>query len=360
MENPLPSDQNLTYPDDRRKILYYFFMVSHLLTASAVLPVTGAVSQSSAIDARLDAFAGLQRAQAGSLLLTVFGDLVIPRGSRVWIGSLIQLLSGLGVNERMIRTAVFRLAQENWLSAQAEGRRADYQLTEVGSQRISEASRRIYAGQSTSWDQRWRLIFVVKEVNGLQRELLRKALFWQGFGSLGPGCFVHPTTDLDGVFAMLSTEGLGALSRSLLPIRAADAAIAQSASSHDLVMQAWNLEQLAQRYHGFLEIYQPILQEIQHQAAQPIGPARAALIRLLLIHDYRRLLLRDPDLPAELLPAHWPGEAARALCRSLYRLLLTPSEQFLDQNLMTADGKGLPAAGPILATRFQGPDPLLD
>ena len=335
-------------------------MIPHLTNTAANPPFSGTKSLPSAIEARLSAFADLHRVRAGSLLVTVFGDLVIPRGSRVWIGSLIQLLSALGVNERMIRTAVFRLAQENWLSAHAAGRRSDYQLTEVGSQRISEASRRIYVGQSTSWDQRWRMIFVVKEMNAPERELLRKALFWQGFGSLGQSCFVHPTTDLDGVFALLSAEGLGPVCSSLLPIRAADAAIAQSASSHDLVMQAGNLEQLAQQYRGFLEVYQPILQELQGRSVQPIDPERAVLIRLLLIHDYRRLLLRDPDLPAELLPAHWPGEAARALCRSLYRLLLSPSERFLDQNLMTADGNSLPAAGPLLATRFQGPDPLLD
>jgi phenylacetic acid degradation operon negative regulatory protein len=41
-------------------------------------------------------------------------------------------------------------------------------------------------------------------------------------------------------------------------------------------------------------------------------------VRTLLIHEYRRVLLRDPNLPEALLPAGWPGLQARALCESLY------------------------------------------
>ena len=42
-------------------------------------------------------------------------------------------------------------------------------------------------------------------------------------------------------------------------------------------------------------------------------------MRTLLIHAYRRVLLRDPQLPAALLPLDWPGAAAYALCRDFYR-----------------------------------------
>ena len=36
----------------------------------------------------------------------------------------------------------------------------------------------------------------------------------------------------------------------------------------------------------------------------------AFLLRIPLIHDYRRLLLRDPELPDVLLPGDWPGHQA--------------------------------------------------
>ncbi|MCX8520970.1 MAG: hypothetical protein ORN28_05465 [Rhodoferax sp.] len=44
-----------------------------------------------------------------SLVATVFGYAVLPRGGRVSLGSIIQLLQPPGVCERLVRTAVFRL-----------------------------------------------------------------------------------------------------------------------------------------------------------------------------------------------------------------------------------------------------------
>ena len=52
-----------------------------------------------------DRLADLQRQsriQAGSLMATVLGDAVLPRGGRIWLGSLIGLLERLGVNERLV------------------------------------------------------------------------------------------------------------------------------------------------------------------------------------------------------------------------------------------------------------------
>jgi len=57
-----------------------------------------------------------------------------------------------------------------------------------------------------------------------------------------------------------------------------------------------------------------------------------------LIHEYRRVLLRDPNLPAEFLPAAWPGLQGRALCQTLYRDLLASSERFLMSHLQTSQG----------------------
>jgi len=77
------------------------------------------------------------------------------------------------------------------------------------------------------------------------------------------------------------------------------------------------------------------------------------LLRTLLIHDFRRILLRDPMLPAPLLPADWSGNAARTLTRNLYRLLKRPSEAFVMATLKTADGP-LPEADPSFEERFGG------
>lgn len=309
------------------------------------------------VSRRLEAFRQQTRVQAGSLIISVFGDAVLSRGGRIWLGSLIRLLEPLGLNERLVRTSVFRLAKEEWLRTEAFGRRSDYVLTPSGHRRFEEASRHIYASHAPLWDRRWRLILVVGDLEPRQREHIRRSLFWQGFGVLGSDCFVHPSADLTAAFDALVAEGLAEPLGKLMPLLAADSRSGLSANDADLVRRAWNLEALGLAYSGFVATYLPILAELRRDRQAQVAPEDAFLLRILLIHDYRRLLLRDPELPDVLLPADWAGQKARLLCKELYRRLLEPSERHLDATLTLADGS-IPAADPAVAERFPDDDPL--
>ena len=313
-------------------------------------------SASTLARARIDAHRQQSRVRAGALIVSVFGDAVAPRGGRLWVGSLIRLLQPLGIDERLVRTAVSRLAKQAWLRIEPHGRRADYLLTEAGQRRFEEASRTIYAARPRAWDGRWRLLLLVRELDAKAREPLRRALAWQGFGQLGADCFVHPGADLDEALQALATEGLAEAPAQLLPLLAVDARHGLGRSDADLVRRAWNLDELAQAYAQFDAGYGPIARALQADgAAEPIAPEDAFLLRTLLIHDWRRLLLRDPELPDVLLPALWPGRAARELTRDLYRRLLEPSERHLDALLQLADGQALPAPHAASGQRFGGP-----
>lgn len=309
------------------------------------------------LQARLDKFRRQTRVQAGSLIITLFGDAILPRGGRIWLGSLIRLLEPLQLNERLVRTSVFRLAKEQWLRTEAVGRRADYVLTPSGRRRFDEASRHIYAPYAPLWDRRWRLILVVGEFDAKERERLRRALFWQGFGLLGADCFVHPSADLTAAFDALVAEGLADQLDRLLPLLAADSRSGLAASDADLVRRAWNLDELAAAYTAFVATYLPILAELRRDRHAEVAEEDAFLLRILLIHDYRRLLLRDPELPDVLLTAEWPGQKARLLCKELYRRLAPASERHLDSVLTLADGS-IPPADPAFADRFPQDDPL--
>jgi phenylacetic acid degradation operon negative regulatory protein len=58
-------------------------------------------------------------------------------------------------------------------------------------------------------------------------------------------------------------------------------------------------------YHSF----RPLLPLLKEAAPEELTPERCFQIQLLLIHFYRRVVLKDPLLPEELLPAHWAGKA---------------------------------------------------
>src|SRR5258708_6864968 len=82
--------------------------------------------------------------RAKSLIVTVWGDALAPHGGMVWLAGLIRLMAPFGINERLVRTSVFRLAQDGWLAAATHGRMSRYRLTRDGKRRFDDAYRRIY------------------------------------------------------------------------------------------------------------------------------------------------------------------------------------------------------------------------
>jgi phenylacetic acid degradation operon negative regulatory protein len=131
-----------------------------------------------------------------SVLVTVYGDSIAHHGGGAWLGSLIKLAAPLGLNDRVIRTSVFRLAREEWLVAEQIGRRSFYRLTETGRRRVEAAHGRIYAQTNRPWDRHWTI--VITNVAGMRpdrRKALDFDLRWQGFGQLASGVMLHPDPD---------------------------------------------------------------------------------------------------------------------------------------------------------------------
>jgi phenylacetic acid degradation operon negative regulatory protein len=82
------------------------------------------------------------------------------------------------------------------------------------------------------------------------------------------------------------------------------------------------------------------------------SPEQAFVVRTLLVHGYRRVRLRDPQLPAALLPAAWPGRAAYDLCRDVYRAAEPLAAAHL-ANVLAQDRESLLPALPEFLTRFE-------
>ena len=102
----------------------------------------------------------------------------------------------------------------------------------------------------------------------------------------------------------------------LAKVVAFDASLTGEGAPQRLVELGWDLEDLGMRYQRFVARFASVQTELKRR--RDIEPEDCFLVRTLLIHEYRRLHLRDPLLPAQLLRPNWPGAQAAVLCRDIY------------------------------------------
>jgi phenylacetic acid degradation operon negative regulatory protein len=304
---------------------------------------------SRSVSAWIDEFLADQTLRANSLIITIYGDAIAPHGGTVWLGSFIRLVEPLGLNQRMVRTSVFRLVRENWLVAEQQGRRSFYSLVAAGRRRFEHAYRRIYDAPQNDWNGEWQIVFIgLPTLSAQERDSVKHDLLWEGFGLIAPGVLAHPQADNVSVQQLLEEAQVR---DKVVLMRAASVGGFSTRPVKELVAECWKLDTLAAHYNQFIARFSRVLRAFR--ATREPDPQQCFLVRTLLIHEYRRVLLRDPLLPAPLLPLGWPGGAARELTAQLYRLIYRDAEAHLLATLETGDGP-LPEAAPYFYARFGG------
>ncbi len=279
--------------------------------------------------------------RAGPLIITVFGDTIAPRGGSIWLGSLIDLMQPLGLSERLVRTGVYRLAREGWLTARQEGRRSFYTITKEGLNSFAEADARIYTASPMPWNGQWVIVQTLPEATPQTRKKIRELLTWHGFGQLSPTMMIKPGTDTKTVNQVLTASRLSTSS----------IIFTSQLDNHDdtglIVTNGWNLEDLSMAYSRLLQCFTAPDKTTRNNAHD------AFVVRTLLIHQYRRILLKDPQLPVELLPSSWSGTKARQLVADAYHALAPSADRFIIETMQFGDNK-CPTPTQSYHNRFSG------
>ncbi|MFG1320916.1 phenylacetic acid degradation operon negative regulatory protein PaaX [Xanthobacter autotrophicus] len=261
-----------------------------------------------------------------SIIVTIYGDAIVPRGGSVWLGTLLAFFKGLDIADGVVRTAMSRLAADGWLTRTRIGRNSFYRLADKGRETFARATEHIYSHRPPEWHGHFQMLLIEPAA----REGARAALDAAGYGVPLPGVFIAPAG------AEVPEEALGALRLEVSGTPEAQ---------QDLAGRAWRLEETAQAYVSFMEVFAPLRAALA--AGETLSDLEAMVARVLLIHEYRRIVLRDPILPAAILPADWPGPAARALCADIYAHVIAASERWLNDNAVGEDGEPLPASAKI-------------
>ena len=247
----------------------------------------------------LKQFHARKPARIWSLIVTLYGDAIVPRGGSLWIGSLIEIMALFRIDAGHVRTAVSRLSSDGWLASTKRGRASYYRLSR-------ERRGRVPAGDAAHLFRR----------AGACRARCRSP-------SIGPAARDPAALRAALEIRRLRRRVAGHCMSASASVPAALSGIARAVPD-DAARKATGAR-WPRPPSGWMRCRRPIAISSRSSrrlpnalANRPSAEADALVARTLLIHAFRRVVLRDPGLPRDLLPADWQGDAARALAARIY------------------------------------------
>ena len=229
---------------------------------------------------------GGERPRVWSFIVTIFGDLAREDNRYISSRTLNRMTAQIGVKPEATRVALHRLRKEDWLESAKFGRESHYRLTDNGRNLSREAAPRIYGAASGQ-----ALMLALYDPSKIAPEGLRIA---SGMSLV--------TSKYEGAMNLAVTDPL--------PTWMVDRLVAC-----DVLRAAHNLHaRLTDLSTG------SDLSELDH-----------AVLRLSLVHEWRRIILRVPNVPDVLFENAMPlGELRGAVQRLLSSLSEVKLEQLVD------------------------------
>lgn len=243
-----------------------------------------------------------QNLRVWSIIVSLFGDLAQKPGDQISGSALTRIITPMGIKPEAIRVALHRLRKDGWIESARSGRISVHFLTKFGRSQSAAVTPRIYA-RHTSAAQAWHILIAE---DGAGQNALEEALLLPEYTS------INRTTALgQGEAARGSEEHLLVVTAATLK---APRWLQARLFPDDLVQSCAQLDRILATIHP------------------PTGmtPTQIATLRTLIVHHWRRIALRHPDLPDSFRPHDWSGESCRARVFQLLDALPQPSPQALD------------------------------
>ena len=237
-----------------------------------------------------------------SLIVTIFGDLARAPRAEIPGPVLSAITARIGVKPEAMRVALHRLRKDNWLTSRRDGRVSHYLLTDVGRAESEKATGRIYATRPSA-PETWHLL-IAGPMDPAERLERDAAMAASGHLALAPGVWLGPGRTHRPAPGLFTIEGVPGQVPGWLKAEIMPPALAEAYAAFGATMAT---------------------------AANALGTDSAtsaldrAALRVLVVHGWRRLVLRHPDLPDGFFPDGWAGPETRTQVTELLARLGKPT-----------------------------------
>lgn len=250
------------------------------------------------------------------LLVTLVGDYWLGEVEPIPSAALVALLADFGVSETGARAALSRVGRGGRLERTRSGRSTSYRLAPTSVEWARDnwrtlaryTSRGLDPTSATPWDGTWTCVaYSLPEDQRDTRPVVRSRLRRLGFAPLYDGVWVCPYRRGGPAETALRELGVSAFT----VFASAD----PSAGSGLLPLDAFDLAPLRAHFERLAARFGHAAERMRSGS---MGPAESLVVRTDLMDRWRQMPDHDPALPRELLPASWPGWAARRLFADVY------------------------------------------
>lgn len=222
-----------------------------------------------------------------SLMISLFGDLAQAPDQHIDGPLLSVIMSGLRVKPEAARVALHRLRNDGWIRSEKSGRISRHTLTDEGRAECAAANPRIYADPTLA-SSHWQLA-VTEGTNAAQITQMAQ----NGFIQLAPRIFCGPSD-----------------------AKAPQGALVVSTDQTPDWLRAQIAPQMQQPgYRNLLRALRMVKADLP--AAADLRAIDIAVLRCLIVHNWRRLVLKHPKLPAPLVDPDGTGHQCHLLVADL-------------------------------------------
>ena len=237
------------------------------------------------------------RLRVWSVIVTILGEIAQPEGGEISMASLLEICAALDIEPQAVRTAMSRLSKDGLVAGKREGRTAHYQFSPQGLAEYSKAAAVIYAAPKSLVD--WIFAFAA---DGADMAELQTTFASNPPLVLGGRCCVWPAESMPHVLAHCNAD--------FMVFDCQPLALSNWAKAS--VLPALNV-QTCQRISACC----------QDLTDGEMTADQARVARVLLIHFWRRLVLRYPTVQAPI--PEWPLAQVQQEIAGLYPHLLRMS-----------------------------------
>ncbi|WP_298915955.1 PaaX family transcriptional regulator C-terminal domain-containing protein [uncultured Roseobacter sp.] len=222
-----------------------------------------------------------------SLLISVFGDLAQEEDAGINGPVLSEIVAAMNVRPEATRVALHRLRNDGWITSQKSGRTSQHSLTDHGRRETLTAAKRIYA-HPDDMPTDWQIVILDGTDTDQRGQMMAK-----GYTPLLPRVMIGA--------AALAVPG--------------DALCLRGETIPKWLRVQLTPDGLWQDYRDLYRILTETDQLLPDGTV--LTPLQVAVLRCLIVHNWRRLVLKHPDLPTALYTDGWRENDCRKLVGTL-------------------------------------------